>query len=641
MLLRVLMLSVVFLFLIQLADAQKTYYVSSSIGNDANDGLSESTAWKTLDKISTANIMPGVHILFKAGDTFVGQLKPGYSGTFYEPIVFGKYGAGNNPVLDGATTNGAYTATILINNQEYIELQDLEITNDSPVCLPGEDEKASYGIWVLNDTTVKEVMHHFQFKRLTIRDIFAQNTLGIGFNDLTVAGIYFKTEKNYVAGQEKNIQDVLVDSCYITRTGKFGIWSQHKGSADASIGNDSINRNMNLVFINNHTYETGGSGLTPGKSYNVLVENNIFEKSGSGIDPRMANRGSGAWFYNCRNVLAQYNKSLHARGEGDSYGMHIDHSNKNVFLQYNYSEDASGGFVEILGNNVNSVYRYNISVNDGLREGARTLWVTQYPSNLPKSDLNYIYGNTIYVKAGLTPDIKIEGKNTYVFNNSFHVAGNGEIGEVVEINTSVDGELIVDNNLFFGNISSAFKNLDTNPVNGDPKYYMPGVLDENAYKLSEGSAALNAGRLIIEPVFPKAGQGIFANTSVTFNKDYYGNPIDLANQTPHIGAYNGTPLNNTSINYNAAYAKNSFTVELYPNPTSSILNIEITTKYDGQADMKLMDITGKIIINRHASIFRGQNMLQYNIGDIVEEGIYFISIEINEKPYMKRILIQK
>ena len=76
--------SVVFLFLMQFTYAQNMYYVSSSTGDDTNDGLSELAAWKTLDKVSIANIMPGALIIFKAGDTFVGQLNP----NMREAIIF-------------------------------------------------------------------------------------------------------------------------------------------------------------------------------------------------------------------------------------------------------------------------------------------------------------------------------------------------------------------------------------------------------------------------------------------------------------------------------------------------------------------------------------------------------------------------
>ena len=74
------------------------------------------------------------------------------------------------------------------------------------------------------------------------------------------------------------------------------------------------------------------------------------------------------WPFDCKNVIIQHNKFLNARGPMDSYGAHIDYGNENVVIQYNYSYNNEGGFAEILGDNINCGYRYNISVNDGYRE---------------------------------------------------------------------------------------------------------------------------------------------------------------------------------------------------------------------------------------------------------------------------------
>ncbi|MCX6997486.1 MAG: hypothetical protein NTV49_10475 [Kiritimatiellaeota bacterium] len=47
------------------AYAAATYYVSQSSGNDASDGNSPSTAWKTLARASQLSYAPGDKILLK------------------------------------------------------------------------------------------------------------------------------------------------------------------------------------------------------------------------------------------------------------------------------------------------------------------------------------------------------------------------------------------------------------------------------------------------------------------------------------------------------------------------------------------------------------------------------------------------
>jgi len=82
-----------------------TYYVSHSMGDDGNDGLAESSAFKTVARVNSLNLQPGDQVLFKCGDTWRADplmiVKSGVSG---EPITFGSYPASclNKPVLSGA-----------------------------------------------------------------------------------------------------------------------------------------------------------------------------------------------------------------------------------------------------------------------------------------------------------------------------------------------------------------------------------------------------------------------------------------------------------------------------------------------------------------------------------------------------------
>ena len=49
------------------------HYVSSSSGNDNNDGTSSSTPWGTLAKASTITYQKGDQLLLKCGDTGIGE----------------------------------------------------------------------------------------------------------------------------------------------------------------------------------------------------------------------------------------------------------------------------------------------------------------------------------------------------------------------------------------------------------------------------------------------------------------------------------------------------------------------------------------------------------------------------------------
>jgi hypothetical protein len=76
------------------------YYVSNS-GSDSNDGKSPATAWKSLNKVSTAELSKGDFVLFERGGYFRGQLKA-QSG-----VTYSAYGEGEKPIICGSTEDGA------------------------------------------------------------------------------------------------------------------------------------------------------------------------------------------------------------------------------------------------------------------------------------------------------------------------------------------------------------------------------------------------------------------------------------------------------------------------------------------------------------------------------------------------------
>jgi len=78
-----------------------TYYVSSSTGNDANNGTSSSTAWQTLGKVNATALQPGDVVMLKRGDVWNESLAPSGSGVSGNPIAFDAYGTGAAPNLTG------------------------------------------------------------------------------------------------------------------------------------------------------------------------------------------------------------------------------------------------------------------------------------------------------------------------------------------------------------------------------------------------------------------------------------------------------------------------------------------------------------------------------------------------------------
>jgi hypothetical protein len=88
----------------------KTYYLSNSSGNDANAGTSPTTAWKTISKLNSfTGLVAGDQVLFNRGEVFYGSLIIRKSGSAGNPIIYGAYGSGQNPVITGFTTVSSWT----------------------------------------------------------------------------------------------------------------------------------------------------------------------------------------------------------------------------------------------------------------------------------------------------------------------------------------------------------------------------------------------------------------------------------------------------------------------------------------------------------------------------------------------------
>ena len=58
-----------------------TYYIDSETGDDLNDGLTEKSAWRSLEKAGQPELFPGDAIRFKRGSEFSGCLILNNSGT--------------------------------------------------------------------------------------------------------------------------------------------------------------------------------------------------------------------------------------------------------------------------------------------------------------------------------------------------------------------------------------------------------------------------------------------------------------------------------------------------------------------------------------------------------------------------------
>lgn len=334
------------------AQAQ-TYYMDSKAGSDDHNGLSEKQAWKSLAKLNQHQFKPGHKILFKSGTEYIGQFEPKGSGTAAAPVVISRYGKGVKPILHG---KGIKQHTVLLQNLEYWELNNLEITNLGEKFDPGRNGVILY-MWNMGD------VNQIHLKNLTVRDVNGTVVKNNGAGN----GIYFfnggdQTPTRYV--------DLLIEGCHIYNCQRNGITGQ---------GNTNRNKwfpSLNVVIRKNLIENVPGDGIVPIGCDGALVEYNIVRDSPDLLPIQDA--AAGIWPWGCDNTIIQFNEVSGQNAKWDGQAFDSDYNCRNTLIQYNYSHDNAGGFVMVCneGNTLgepynigteNTIIRHNVSINDGLR----------------------------------------------------------------------------------------------------------------------------------------------------------------------------------------------------------------------------------------------------------------------------------
>jgi hypothetical protein len=615
--------------------AQNQYYLSSSTGNDNNDG-SQTQPWKTLSKISATTLGPGDTVYFKKGDTFRGHFVVDGSGTEQNPITFTSYGSGNQPVISGSGHDdggGDYREAILVTNHDNMIFDGLEIQNHRTITRSGVGDLVSFGIRVeVSDSNVN--LDNFSFRNMTFKNVYAlywvdpadQNA----FNDFEVSGLTFISSWGGI------INNVIVEDSYFTDLQRIGVHIKN------TMGKTSTKRNTNFVFRNNDFFQIGGTCVLPVRTENCLIENNIFNQPGAKTNDKMIGRGSAVWNWYSINTIIQYNQAINAKGIMDSHGIHVDHSNVDTFIQYNYMQDCEGGFVEILGGNQRAVYRFNISVNDGWRvhpnwvNSDHTIWLNDKiggESGHPSYD-SYIYNNTVVInKSGndaFDTAIDINGQNTRIFNNIFYATNGSGIGN--QQGNYGDPNLMMTNNMFFGNIRNNFKTLDSNRLEVNPVFYNEQIGDQYGFQINGSSQAIDAGAAYTgnyaHPAIPVGASTIFTNVEEYPTVDFFGNSI-TGDFTPNIGASNAkngeiTLSNKSDTSSDKVYIQN-------PMMSEKVVLFGIDKPYQ----YALVDILGRT---------KQQGFLEASQNEIIldqslSSGVYLLKLENKANTIKSKIVV--
>ena len=361
--------------------AGQSYYVDARDGRDANSGTSPGAAWASLGKVNSLVFQPGDRILFRSGSEWQGRLFPKGSGAAGQPIVIDRYGEGELPIIHG---RGKWESTVHLENVEYWQVRNLEITNKGKKREPGR-------------------------RGLVVRAINMGDCRGNHLKGLVIRDVNGVLEKSQGAGGAIFIHnggtrvptrfiDLRIEDCHFYRCERNGI--SFRGNTRRNAWHPSLQ----VVIRNNLLEQIPGDGIVPIGCDGALVEYNVMRDCPD-ILP-FGDAAAGIWPWSSDNTVIQFNEVSGHNAKWDGQGFDADWNCIGTIIQYNYSHDNAGGFLLVcnkgdsLGSDVNAgtrdtVVRYNLSVNDGIRE---------YPTNR---------------QGWFSPSIHISGpcQNTRIHNN--------------------------------------------------------------------------------------------------------------------------------------------------------------------------------------------------------------------------------
>ena len=288
------------------------YYISSSTGDDDNDGLTEQTAWQNLDQIYLTfyynPLGPGDRLLLKRGDVWDGsvwQLRA--EGNASDPAIMGAYGSGDNPIItsDGSLLQWSPMPCVTDVYRAYLgqrsiikkvtedgtTLSRVGGTNDPDITVildqltPGSFA-ASYGhdfIYMMatdqqspatHETLVLRTGVEVRANHIIIEDIdfvgtwhaiVMRDSTGLVVRNVNVRG----TESNAIYAIA-NVSDSTVENVEVRNSKGPGLYALNSS--------DIIFRNSRLFDI------TGESSIGLQTSTNIVVEGNEVWRGKSGVD---------------------------------------------------------------------------------------------------------------------------------------------------------------------------------------------------------------------------------------------------------------------------------------------------------------------------------------------------------------------
>lgn len=327
---------------------ERVFYVSPA-GDDAARGTSPEQAWRTLDRASSAVLLPGERLLLEGGSRFAGRLliDAADAGDPARPLVVGSYGQGRAVIESGAD------AAVAVVDTAGVEITDLVVIG------PGEVQPGSAGIRFFSDLPEDRRLAHAVVERVEVSGFvngieIGSARAGTGFRDVRIADSVVHDNRDAGLTVYGPPFDAVTPAFAHEAVTVSGV-TAHDNAGDAA----NLTRNT-------------GSGIVLGSVRGGLVTRSVaHDNGGSGA----AGEGPiGIWTYDSTGVVIEHSLSYRNRTAKltDGGGFGLDQNTADSVLQYNLSYDNHGpGYLVYTGqeNDVHtrSTVRFNVSSGDARR----------------------------------------------------------------------------------------------------------------------------------------------------------------------------------------------------------------------------------------------------------------------------------
>lgn len=441
----------------------RTFYVST-LGNDANDGLTTNTPWRTLTKVQSSmnSFRSGDRILFKKGDIFRGTLTLQSKTGLY----FGAYGTGADPLFWGtgstvgalitlnACTNITFygwniTDTTISDTNRYTPAKiqtvfQLENGSNNAVIRKCRMNRIGYGAYfpdfcnsntidscdignlrmIVNDSTNPDndyggVPVQFSSRNNVFTNNYLHDCWSMSYDyGRDGGGVEFFEEGDTV------MNNVVMYNTFYDCNGTFEFGSNSDGVANNPQMNNIIAYNKIInstttVYINNNgQYRTKVTNLQLYNNLLLQTVPNPNEQGSSGIMFSMATADATAGIIVLRNNIIQVSNGKAITPNGQFTGTNLTHTN-NIYRLSNNSvtnftltgtETGTGGRLWTDTSNANPLYwDYKLlptayAINRGVNLGLTRDFAGSPVSSTPDIGILEYQASTVTLLATATVD---------------------------------------------------------------------------------------------------------------------------------------------------------------------------------------------------------------------------------------------